>query len=158
MPQPPCKRTAIAAAVDMTPLIDIVFQLLIFFVMTFRFAEQETEFQIKFPRPGAGHAFQQTPLPPLRLALSADSQGQVAALRLNGETMANFAAVTERLTAILHQRELGIVVEKMDMELACSPDLKHSETVRAIDAVIGVRTRDGAVSPLVDQVRFVELR
>jgi biopolymer transport protein ExbD len=156
MTRQPRKSSAIVAALDMTPLIDIVFQLLIFFVMTFRFAEQETEFQIKFPRTAVGHAFQQTPLPPLRLAVSADSQGKVAALTLNGETMSSFAEVTQRLAMVLNQSEFGIA-QDTDIELACSAELKHSEAIRALDAVTGIRNREGTVLPLIDQVRFTEL-
>ncbi|MEK6237543.1 MAG: biopolymer transporter ExbD, partial [Planctomycetales bacterium] len=34
---------------QMTPMIDIVFQLLVFFVMTFKIVSQEGDFDIKMP-------------------------------------------------------------------------------------------------------------
>ena len=35
---------------EMTPMIDIVFQLLVFFIMTFKIVSQEGDFNIKMPR------------------------------------------------------------------------------------------------------------
>ena len=36
--------------VQMTPMIDIVFQLLVFFIMTFKIVSLEGDFHVKMPR------------------------------------------------------------------------------------------------------------
>lgn len=42
-------RAATKVELMMTPMIDIVFQLLIFFIMSFKIAAQEGDFNIKMP-------------------------------------------------------------------------------------------------------------
>lgn len=158
MVKPIRKHPAIAAALDMTPLIDIVFQLLIFFVMTFRLADQETEFHVRSPRSGPDVTPQATGLPTLRLAILADETGRTARVELNGQPMPGYAAVTERLKSILGNRELGAPGSNLEIEVACSPQLKHSEAIRALDTVAGLRHPDGAVTKFFEQIRFVELR
>ena len=62
---------------QMTPMIDIVFQLLVFFIMTFKIVAQEGDFNIKMPlaAPNAGTA-DDSLLPPLKLRLLADDKRQ----------------------------------------------------------------------------------
>ena len=61
---------------QMTPMIDIVFLLLIFFVMTFKIVAQEGDFNIKMPlaAPNAS-TIDDSLLPPLKLRLVADQDG-----------------------------------------------------------------------------------
>lgn len=158
MHRPNGKSWSIKTALDMTPLIDIVFQLLIFFVMTFRLVEQEADFHVKAPRSGVAINSTEPPLPTLVLAITADSNGNVSEVRLNGERLTGFPAVTDRLAKVLIQSNLSSAPISAEMEIACSPGLKHAEAVRALDAVTGIRNRDGAITPLIEMVRFAELR
>ena len=81
---------------QMTPMIDIVFQLLVFFIMSFKIAAQEGDFNVKMPlaAPSAG-----TPddslLPPLKLRLLADENGQLRAdgIQLNDRVFADFSGL-----------------------------------------------------------------
>ena len=142
----------------MTPLIDIVFQLLIFFVMTFRLVEQEAEFHVKTPHSGVASNSTDPPLPTIVLAITANSDGSVGHLRLNGEPLSGFPAVTNRLASALIYTNSCNGTTNAEMEIACSPTLKHAEAVRALDSVTGIRNRDGTITPLIERVRFVELR
>ena len=69
---------------QMTPMIDIVFQLLVFFIMSFKIASVEGDFNIKMPlgapREGVPDPHQ---LPPIKLKLSANSSGQLTKIQLN---------------------------------------------------------------------------
>src|ERR1700752_4196269 len=70
--------------IDMTPMIDIVFQLLSFFCMTLRVASAEGDFNIKMPsvasRPGTPDSNQ---VPPLKVRMRADASGNLVELMLN---------------------------------------------------------------------------
>src|SRR5262245_40358056 len=70
--------------IDMTPMIDIVFQLLTFFCMTLKVAEAEGDFNIKMPLavPRAG-APDPNQLPPLKIRMRADAEGNLVDLVLN---------------------------------------------------------------------------
>ncbi|HEX5446496.1 MAG TPA: biopolymer transporter ExbD, partial [Pirellulales bacterium] len=58
---------------QMTPMIDIVFQLLTFFVMSFKIVTQEGDFNIKMPLAAPGSSSSdEPPLPPIRIRLTAN--------------------------------------------------------------------------------------
>jgi biopolymer transport protein ExbD len=44
------KRAATSAAADLTPMIDVVFQLLIFFILCTRFRDTERSFEVQLPK------------------------------------------------------------------------------------------------------------
>src|SRR3954471_10841981 len=75
--------------IDMTPMIDIVFQLLTFFCMTLRVSSAEGDFSIKMPlaAPRAGLP-DPNQLPPIKVRLRADANGNLADLQLNNRTFA----------------------------------------------------------------------
>ena len=63
--------------IDMTPMIDIVFQLLTFFCMTLRVSAAEGDFNIKMPlaAPQAGLP-DPNQLPPIKVRMRADAERQ----------------------------------------------------------------------------------
>src|SRR3954447_1050588 len=70
--------------IDMTPMIDIVFQLLTFFCMTLKIAAAEGDFNIKMPlaAPRAGLP-DPNQLPPMKVRMRADASGNLVELSLN---------------------------------------------------------------------------
>ncbi len=79
------KDGAIKAELQMTSMIDIVFLLLIFFVMTFKIAPQEGDFNIKLPAKGSGAQDDSSQLP-IKLRLIADANGAISNLIINDGT------------------------------------------------------------------------
>ena len=58
--------------IDMTPMIDVVFQLLAFFLMTFKVAAQEGDFNVKMPLAAPRQGVPDpTQVPPLKIRLTA---------------------------------------------------------------------------------------
>src|SRR5438034_7818661 len=70
---------------QMTPMIDIVFQLLTFFVMTFKIASEEGDFNVKMPL-GITNGFPQDQLP-LQVRLSATPEGRLRDLQFNSKSI-----------------------------------------------------------------------
>ncbi|MFP6675633.1 MAG: biopolymer transporter ExbD, partial [Pirellulaceae bacterium] len=60
---------------QMTPMIDIVFQLLVFFIMTFKIVAQEGDFNIRMPLASEGGAPDESQMPPYKLYLTANQDG-----------------------------------------------------------------------------------
>src|SRR5438128_9194252 len=82
---PKIKGTGGGAAkidINMTPMIDVVFQLLTFFLMTFKVASPEGDFNLKLPKEerSAGPANTQTEMITIRLV--AASNGDLARLQI----------------------------------------------------------------------------
>ena len=69
--------------VNMTAMIDIVFLLLIFFVMTFKIAEMEGDFSVRMPLADSSSGVVDNTDLPIKLRLRADAQGRLAAMELN---------------------------------------------------------------------------
>ncbi len=76
------REDGIKNQLNMTSMIDIVFLLLIFFVMTFKVVEMEGDFSVRMPLAGQGAT---TPDPtdlPLKLRLRADAEGKLVSMSL----------------------------------------------------------------------------
>jgi biopolymer transport protein ExbD len=75
-------------AIDMTPLIDIVFQLLIFFVMTLNILPPEGDLAMQMPHEPAPNSVSINSLPPMTLILKADEEGGCSQVLLNQRSFA----------------------------------------------------------------------
>ena len=63
---------------DMTPMIDMVFQLLIFFILTLNIVDPEGDFNLRLPKPGSAQAQQNDIInKPLRITLVSNTVGAV---------------------------------------------------------------------------------
>jgi len=74
---------------QMTPMIDIVFQLLVFFIMTFKIITQEGDFNVKMPLAANTGMSVDPSVPPMKLRLTANSEGELTGIRLNDITFGN---------------------------------------------------------------------
>ena len=145
-------RLAGRVPIDMTPMIDIVFQLLIFFVLTFRIAQPEGEFEMQMPR-GRTAGAATSEIPPMIVVLESSDAGALESVSFNNEPLAGLEQ--------LHQRVSSLVAENPHLttdgrvELRCDHHLAYEHAVAAIDAVSGSRLPDGTVTRLIEQVNFV---
>jgi biopolymer transport protein ExbD len=141
-------------ALDMTPLIDIVFQLLIFFVMTLNILPPEGAFEIRMPNRSGPSADPDTP-PIMRLRLQADELGSCSGIRLN-ETEFHGPRRWDDLHR--HVRELvgeGSFRAEAEVHIDADSDLKYENVIHAITAVSGSIDAKGDVSRLVERIVFV---
>jgi biopolymer transport protein ExbD len=141
-------------AIDMTPMIDIVFQLLTFFIMTLKIASAEGDFNIRMPlaAPRAGPP-DPNALPPMKLFLKADSAGNCARVVMN-ESEFSGGDRWKRL----HSHVAGIVGEgslaaSAEVELVCDYNLHYEHVIEAITAVSG-EIRNGQVIKMVEKIKF----
>ena len=73
--------------INMTPMIDAVFQLLIFFMLTLKILEQEGNFDINMPVSGVpGEAVQDLAI---KVFLQSNPDGTLAQIRLGGKPLGN---------------------------------------------------------------------
>lgn len=141
----------------MTPMIDIVFQLLIFFIMSFKIVAQEGDFNIKMP---LGYAGPGDPLTsqqvPIKVRLIANPDGTIGNILFNNESYGvEFDAVRNRVIAFLTpDRSPGSLAESAEIELDCDYDLHYDEVVKAVTAVSGYVKDNGEVEKLVEKIKF----
>ena len=145
--------------IDMTPMIDIVFQLLTFFCMTLRVASAEGDFNIKMPlaqaRPGLPDPNQ---LPPMKVRLRADEAGNLVELTLNDRVFQG----PDRWRQLHHQIASlvgeGSLASSAEVELDCDFGLKYENVIEAITAVSGSVGPDGQIIKLVEKIKFAPPR
>lgn len=143
---------------SMTSMIDIVFLLLVFFVMTFKISAQEGDFNVKMPLQGDGAPTDNTELP-LKLRLRSDGAGELAEIRL-GENL-SFGTDWQKLRGYVLQlvgdRTGPTDDEGPEVEIDLDYDLHYIHVIAAITAVTGYRDGDEIVK-IVDRIKFAPQR
>ncbi|MFN9918015.1 MAG: ExbD/TolR family protein, partial [Pirellulaceae bacterium] len=91
---------------NLTSMIDVVFLLLIFFIMTFKIAAQEGDFSVKMPLQNAGgQPLEPDADLPIKLRLKADASGNLAQIIVNDNQ--SFAQDFNRVRAFILQMTPG---------------------------------------------------
>ncbi|MBN2218225.1 MAG: biopolymer transporter ExbD [Pirellulales bacterium] len=146
----------------MTPMIDIVFLLLIFFIMTFKIVSPEGDFNIRMPAEApAARDPGILMIPPLKVRLTADRNGGLTGVYLGEARMADaapFEELRERIMQIVgDDAGPGSAVEDSEVELDCDYNLRFEYAIDAITAVSG-KIRHGEIIKLIDKIRFAPPR
>jgi biopolymer transport protein ExbD len=149
--------------VNMTAMIDIVFQLLAFFIMTFKVVAKEGDFNIRMPlasnRPIEEQIEKVTTL--VTVQLKSGAEGQIAAIDVdNGIDADHFAEsdMYSKLTQFIEKTMTGegdpSSATETEVEFEIDYVLKYQYTVRAIEAVSGKVQADGTIKTLVEKIKF----
>ncbi|MFO0913305.1 MAG: biopolymer transporter ExbD [Pirellulales bacterium] len=144
--------------VQMTPMIDIVFQLLVFFIMSFKVTVQEGDFNVKMPVAAPSAGVIEEELPPMKLRLTANADGTLSGIRLNDQSFPNFAALRQHVLQLLGSDQgPGSMREKAELEIDADFGLQYDQVVRALTAVTGYIQNDQPVK-LIEKIRFTPPR
>ncbi len=140
---------------QMTPMIDVVFQLLTFFIMSFKIVTEEGDFNIKMPIAAPREGNPDESLPPMKVRLRADGGGELLGMTLNDNNFGtSFDSLREYIISIVgDDRGPGSIQETAEVELDCDYDLKYKNVVEAITAVSGYKQGD-AIVKLVEKIKF----
>ena len=139
-------------SIDMTPMIDIVFQLLAFFIFTLRIVSPEGDLAIQMPLQPAPDRPSFTAPPPLQIRLSAAADGSLAIIRLNGQAIADMPALRARIEDLCGGNQQ--VARELEADLHCDERLAYQHTIAAVTAISGRRDAAGRIEPLIHKVRF----
>ncbi|QDV27229.1 ExbD/TolR family protein [Aureliella helgolandensis] len=151
-------QTADKTELSMTSMIDIVFLLLVFFVMTFKISAQEGDFNVKMPLEGVSGPSDNTQLP-LKLRLISNGAGGLQEIVLNDNL--SFGTDWEKLRGYI----VGLVgdaagpgeEEGPEVEIDLDYDLHYVHVISAITSVTGYRSGNDIVK-LIDRIKFAKQR
>ncbi len=145
---------------DMTPMIDCCFQLIIFFMLTLRYASPEGDFNIKMPLGTTAPARpDDTALPPIRVRLRAGGDGRLAGIQMNERPLAGFKDLRELVRSLAAGGGPGSASQSPEVEFDCDYNLRFAYTIQAITAVSGYLADDGqTVVKLCDKIKFATPR
>ena len=156
-------RKSATAGVDkveqqMTPMIDIVFQLLTFFLFSFKIASPEGDFNIKMP------VASQTPMEldptlPIKVRLRADASGNLASIAMNDRDLGtDFKQLQIQIISIVGgDAGPGSAADTTECELDCDYNLRYEQVIEAIEAVTGY-IEGNQIVKLIQRIRFAPAR
>jgi biopolymer transport protein ExbD len=143
----------------MTPMIDIVFQLLIFFVMTFKIVAPEGDFNIKMPLAAPSEGMPEPDaLPPIKVRLRASGGGELSTIQFGDRTLGrDFGGLREAIRRMIGDDAGPGGSSDAEVELDCDYDLRYEYVVEAITAVSGY-VSEGRVHKIVEKIKFAPPR
>jgi len=144
---------------QMTPMIDIVFQLLVFFIMTFNIVDQEGDFNVKMPKTAPMEGLpDDDQLPPVVVRLTAQPNGDLRNIRLGQNSLGNnFNVLHTRLRELVgDDRGPGSIAARPEVELDCDYNLKFENVIGAITAISGYVDPNNPknIIKVIDKIRF----
>ncbi len=146
------------AELQLTSMIDVVFLLLIFFVMTFKIAAQEGDFSIRMPLQGQGAPSENLDLP-IKLRLRADANGNLTDITVNDSRSfgTDFNALRGYVSQLTGGESGPTGEEGPEVEIDLDYNLRYEFVIGAITHVTGYRANDDIV-PLVKRIKFAPPR
>ena len=142
---------------QMTPMIDVVFQLLTFFVMSFKVVTMEGDFNIKMPlgaaRPGS---ITDNTVPPMKVRMTADANGNLTGMKLNESSFGpnGWDNLRGSIRGILASSGGPGLAKEAEVELDCDYNLKYEYVIYAITAVSGYKDENNNIVKLVEKIKF----
>lgn len=143
---------------QMTPMIDIVFQLNIFFLLTFKIVLPEGDFNIHMPSEAAARAVEMSEALPMTLVMKADPDGRLAELRLAGRSFGNapdaFAQLRQQIRRAVDGAGGPGKASELEVEIDADYELNYQFVMDAITHVTGYIDESGQPQDLIKRVKF----
>lgn len=146
---------------NMTPMIDVCFQLLIFFMLSLRLFSPEGDFSIAMPLAAPSNASPLDPqMPPVKVRLLADANGNLAGIQMGQRSLATFKDLHAQIRDISKlDRGPGATSASAEVELDCDYNLKFEYVVQALTAVAGYVANDKeTIVRMIEKIRFAPPR
>ena len=143
---------------QLTSRIDVLFLLLIFFIMTFKISAQEGDFNVKMPIGGGQGAMDTTNIP-IKLRLRANADGELVDIVVDESR--SFGNDFSKLRAYILQLTGGNAPpnpeEGPEVEIDLDYNLRYTHVIGAITAITGQRQGD-KIERLVERIKFAPPR
>lgn len=149
---------------QMTPMIDIVFQLLVFFIMTFKIVAQEGDFNIRMPAAGVPQSDPtEVETTTLKVRMKSNPDGDLTTLALDDRVLTPPPSGSGTdVFDVLRQRILETVGDPTgpnslapvtEVEFDCDYDLDYKYVIMGITAVSG-KTEGDKVIKIIEKIKF----
>ena len=146
------------SSLNMTSMIDVVFLLLIFFVMTFKIVELEGDFSVRMPLAGSDSMTMDPTDLPLKLRLQADENGKLTSMALNEISLGtDFDQLRANVVDLIGTTAPVEGEEGPEIEIDTDYNLRYEYVIRSITAVSGYKQGNEVVK-LIEKVKFAKPR
>ena len=151
------KKEDLKVKMDMTPMIDIVFLLLVFFILTLKIVTAEGDFNIKMPiSAAASNTSDNEPPTAILLFLKASGDGSLSHVKAGERT---FQGTKDGLMSLRQflRNQLGPggtpAAAVTEVELACDYNLRYRNVINVITACTGY-VENGQVLRMIERIKF----
>jgi biopolymer transport protein ExbD len=142
---------------NMTPMIDVVFQLLSFFMFTLRISAVEGNFDIKMPATARTMVDDIDANVALKVRLIAKPDGSLAQIVYNDRPLASFAALRSQIVAFIGNDQAAR--QNAEVEIDADFNLHYKYVMDTITYVSGYLAEDGQTRvDLVQKIKFAPPR
>lgn len=154
------RSTGSKVEIPMAPMIDIVFQLLIFFMLNLKIVAPEGDFSVNLPMggPPPGPAADVS----IKVGLRSDLEGRLTQLTLGERNLGNDDAAFERLNREILQivgRPGNPGASALEVELDADYETQHQYVVKAISRCTGrFDPQTQTVARYIDKIKFAAPR
>ena len=139
---------------QMTPMIDVVFQLLAFFLFSFKIAAVEGDFGIRMPLAGPGTPQVDQQLP-IKVKLTADADGNLTGIQMADRTLPDFQTLHQQIISLVgSDAGPGSAAANAEAELDCDYNLKYKYVIAAVTAISGYMSPTGHIVKLIQKIKF----
>ena len=143
---------------NMTSMIDIVFLLLVFFVMTFKIVELEGDFSVRMPLAGSSSVQMDPTDLPLKLRLRADANGSLTSMVLNEIDLGtDFDQLRANVVSLIGSTTPLEGDEGPEIEIDTDYNLRYEYVIQSITAVSGYKDGNQVVK-LIEKIKFAKPR
>lgn len=147
---------------QMAPMIDVVFQLLIFFMLTLKIIPLEGDFNINMPLGQQATESPEITPPPIKVRLVANNDGTLAGLQMGQRQLGSDHLAFDRLNAEIGKlvgRRDNPFAEELEVEIDADYNLHYRYVISAISASTGyISPQTGKPVRFVDKVKFAPPR
>jgi len=147
--------------IQMTPMIDIVFQLMAFFLMTFKVAATEGDFNLKLPKADRSAGAANTQSEMLTVKLVAAGDGSLARMTFGPVTVQTNPANPKKGYRDLNKfLELKVASaqaagqEEPEIQIDADDLLRYENIIDTVEAVSTAVDAEGHAKPLAKKVKF----
>ncbi len=146
------------SGLNMTSMIDVVFLLLIFFVMTFKIVELEGDFSVRMPLAGNESMTTDPTDLPLKLRLQADENGKLTTMALNEINLGtDFDQLRANVVELIGTTAPVEGEDGPEIEIDTDYNLRYEYVIRSITAVSGYKQGNEVVK-LIEKIKFAKPR
>ncbi len=145
---------------QMAPMIDIVFQLLIFFMLTLKIIPQEGEFDINMPLAAQSQS-EDVPTVPFKVRLLADAAGNLRDIQVGENSLGNdVPACFQRLNNTVRSWATtgGTYSDDLEVEIDLDYALHYRYIIKAVSACTGYVDEQGRKRKFLEKIKFAPPR
>lgn len=143
--------------IPMSPMIDIVFQLLIFFMLNLKIIAPEGNFNVNMPIGQKVQSDSSEPITDIKVRLQADAAGNLAQLTLGDNPLGNDDRAFEHLNSEILKlipRPGAAMAQKVEVEIDADYALRYEYVIKAISKCTGRLDSKGNVIRYVEKIKF----